>query len=292
MYLRLFFILFLFVVFIVFHEILPCPRARLKLQPLPVLNMWQPYTKPSYLHMDINKPTHFPPFFFLQAWAYAHPSPPLTPPPLLRCFYNQLDSKSISHIPHSPFDIQIDLFTRYPANKRNSLTQSLMWGFQVRISSMPMSPYLKLGLRGRGKKPSAVSGGFLFLYNSIKLSWDEERTGGRVTAEGTTRSGVPCQADLSPPSGKERRRGENGKRVSWEMGVEMIVGGASRCWEPRVSQQHVWVCVVVNWCRIYSWFLPSDVWFYALWLDLTVVACNWAGFLCRKTKADIFGRIH
>lgn len=153
----LFWILFLFLSWlcIVFPAILPCSRPRLKWQPPPYV--WQLYTKPAYHHtlaldMHVNKHIHFkvPPF---PVGTYSHSKLSTTSdlPPLLRCIHNQLGSKSISHIPCFPFDIQIDLLTGSPANKKNSLAESNLVTSSSFSLFLPSPLYLMLGMKYKRK---------------------------------------------------------------------------------------------------------------------------------------------
>lgn len=111
--------------FIVFCAVLPCPRPCLKWQPSsPSEGRKQRLSIPSRrpLDMPVNKMclVYFRVLPF-SAGTYFHSRFAATSDllPLQRYIYNQLASMSISYIPCFHFDIQIDVFTRSPANKRN-----------------------------------------------------------------------------------------------------------------------------------------------------------------------------
>lgn len=121
-----------------------------------------PHAGPGYAR----KQTHTlqsPPFSLQARTPIPNSLRPLTSLHSLRCIHNQLGSKSISHIPCFPFDIQIDLFSGSPANKKNSLAESNL----VTNSSLSLSAHPFLSNAQYIVESLCCAMVFWFMYNSI-----------------------------------------------------------------------------------------------------------------------------
>lgn len=208
---------------------------------IPPPSLWQPYTKPAHrcapapTDMHVNKHKHtseFPPFSL-----QAHTPIPKSLPPLtsLRSFYVFI----INLVPDLfltfrvfPFDIQIDLFTGSPPNKKNRLAESNL--VTNSSPSMPTPLYLMLGTKEKAYAVLWASCLCIIASCSPERGWGGCARRRRKRVMGWQEVVFLVKLICTPRWGGEEGEvqmekclvgGVGGGDGGWDIG-----GGTSRCW--------------------------------------------------------------